>query len=588
MTRGRSFRVHGRLFSSLVIGGLGLAGCARDETNGARPAPQIRPWFVDRTRELGVHFSYENGATGKRYITEVMGGGVGLFDFDGDGDLDLLLVNGNLDPVSGTPTGPFVDHLYENRIRAPRATGVVRAAEAGFVDVTEGSGLGDGGYGMGLAVGDIDNDGDLDVLVTSLAGARLYRNDGTGHFQDISAVAGIHVTGWCASAAFLDYDRDGFLDLYIARYLVFDPLIHCTTSASRPDYCGPTAFQPVSDVLLHNDGGRRFTDVSVASGIASLRAPGLGVVCADLDGDGWTDIYVANDAYANHLWINQHDGTFREAAFQMGAALNLYGHAEAGMGVVVADFDGDGTLDLFITHLVDESNILYLNRGGGRGFYDATGRSGTAASSVPLTGFGVVAMDADLDGDLDILVVDGRVNRGDPRPDSRSPPPLDELSEPNLLYLNDGHAHFTLASNLAGELCSSVEVSRGLAVGDLDGDGNLDVVVNNIGSPARVYLNEAPRAGRWLSLRAVDPRLHRDALGALVTVKAGGRRFVRLIESSSSYLSCSDPRAHFGLGRVDAVESIEVVWPDGLREFFSTDCVDCAVELRRGAGRESK
>jgi hypothetical protein len=556
-------------------------GCAREPAHGQAPDSPSRPWFVDRARDLGVQFTYQNGGTGKLYITEVVGAGVALFDCDGDGDLDLYLVNGSLDPEKGTATSGLVHRLYENRIRGPGAPG-------GFVDITEGSGLGISGYGMGVAVGDFDNDGDLDVLVTSLTGARLFRNDGHCHFEDISAEAGLDVAGWCTSAAFFDYDRDGFLDLYIARYLAFDPQIKCRTAGSRPDYCGPLSFQPVSDVLLHNEGGKRFTDVSEAAGIAALKSPGLGVVCADLDGDGWPDAYVANDGYPNHLWINRHDGTFHESAFQMGAAVNIFGHAEAGMGVVAADLDGDLTLDLFITHLDGESNILYLNRGPGRGFQDATGRSRTSVSSIPLTGFGVVALDADLDGDLDLLVANGRVNRGIPRQHSAAPPPLDELAEPKLFYLNDGNAQFTLATDLAGELGSSIEVSRGLAIGDIDGDGDLDVVVNNTGSLARIYFNEAPRAGHWLSVRAVDPRLHRDAIGAYVTVAAGGRRFLRCIEASSSYLSSSSLRAHFGLGRAESVESVEVLWPDGLRETFSVDGVDRAVELSRGEGRESK
>jgi hypothetical protein len=341
-------------------------------------------------------------------MTEIMGGGVGLFDSDGDGDLDVFFTNGNLDPAAGNVADALVDHLFENRLRA----------KGGCAEITAGSGLGDPGYGMGLAVGDIDNDGDVDVLVTNLTGARLYENDGSGHFQDRTAAAGLAVTGWCSSAAFFDYDRDGFLDLYIARYLTFDPTRPCRFSDGRPDYCGPLAFPPVSDVLLHNEGGQRFVDVSAQAGMNSVRAAGLGVVCADLDGDGWSDVYVANDAYPNQLWHNQHDGTFRDIAFQSGCALNLNGQVEAGMGVVVADLDGDGTLDLFVTHLANESNTLFMNRGGARGFIDVTGRSGLGASSIPYTGFGVVALDAELDGDLDLVVVNGRVNRGDPRPGS--------------------------------------------------------------------------------------------------------------------------------------------------------------------------
>ncbi|MFN0007662.1 MAG: CRTAC1 family protein [Planctomycetota bacterium] len=534
------------------------------------------PWFADRTRELGLEFRYESGASGRLHLPEVIGGGVGLFDADGDSDLELFFPDGNLDPVTGAASGGLVDRLFRND------------SGGRFLDVTDSSGLGDPGYGMGVAAGDVDNDGDPDVLVTNLGGARLYENDGAGRFRDVSAAAGVDVTGWSCSATFLDYDRDGFLDLYVTRYVAYDPAINCRSNSGRADYCNPKNYEPVSDVLLHNEGGGRFADVSGAAGITAARAPGLGVVSADLDGDGWVDLYVANDGAPNQLWINGRDGTFRDRAWEMGCAVNLSGRAEAGMGVVAADLDGDRTLDLFVTHLSGETNTLYRNRGGGRGFQDATGKSGTAASGIPFTGFGVAAMDVELDGDLDLLVVNGRVTWGEPNPKSLAPAPWDRLAESKLFYLNDGAGRFTLDLQLAGELGSSVEVSRGLAVGDLDADGDLDVAVNNIGSRSRVFFNEAPRAGRWLIVRAIDPRYRRDALGAQIEVQAGGRRFLRPVESSSSYLSSHDPRAHFGLGPVASVEVVRIAWPDGLREDFDVACVDCAVELRRGAGRESQ
>jgi len=539
-------------------------------------APSASPWFVDRTRELGIDFRYEAGDSGAFHLPEVMGAGIAMFDAEGDGDLDLFFPDGNLDPVTGAVSGGLVDRLFRNE------------SVARFLDVTGSSGLGDVGYGMGVAVGDVDNDGDEDVLVTNLGAARLYENDGSGVFQDVSAASGIAVPGWSCSATFLDYDRDGLLDLYVTRYVAYDPSVSCRVNSGRVDYCSPRNFEAVSDVLFHNEGSRRFADVSAAAGITAARAPGLGVVSADLDDDGWVDVYVANDGAPNQLWINQRDGTFRDLAWQMGAAVNLAGHAEAGMGLVVADFDGDTSLDLFVTHLVGECNKLYLNLGGGRGFQDQTGRSGLASSSIPFTGFGAVAMDVELDGDLDLLVVNGRVTRSEPNPASIAPPPWDRLAESKLFYVNDGQGRFTLDLGHAGELGSSVEVSRGLAVGDLDGDGDLDVAISNIESAARVYLNEAPRAGRWLIVRAIDPRYRRAALGARVVVEAGGRRFLRPIESSSSYLSSSPASAHFGLGPVSSVDVVRIAWPDGSSEEFDVGCVDCAVELRRGEGRQAK
>jgi len=563
----------------VLLGCVGTACGKAEETAADREAqPSVKPWFVDRSRAFGVDFANEGGATGNLYITEVMGAGVALFDADGDSDLDLFFVNGNRDLPSGKGSGAIVDRLYENRL----------GQGGGFVDVTQESGLGDPDYGMGVAVGDHDNDGDQDVLVTSIDGVRLHENDGRGRFQDATQRLGIAVPGWSSSCAFFDYDRDGFLDLYICRYVDFDPGKRCKNDAGKPDYCGPLAYPPVSDVLLHNDGGTGFSDRSVEAGITGARAAGLGVVCADFNGDGWSDVFVANDAYANQLWINQRDGTFTDMAIPMGVAFNLDGHTEAGMGVVAADFDGEGSLDLFVTHLKNEANILFLSRGVGRGFLDATGRSGTGFASRPLTGFGVVAFDAELDGDLDLLVANGGVYFGRARRDSIPPAPWNEMAEPKLLHLNDGRAQFDLAGEIAGELGTALEVSRGLAMGDLDEDGDVDIVVNNTASPSRIYLNEAPRAGHWLRVRAVDPRWKRDALGTFVTLTVAGRRLLRCVESSSSYLSSSDPRVHFGLGETASVDALEVLWPDGMRESFACPGVDRTLEVRRGEGQPGK
>ena len=555
------------------------AGCdAADEPAGrtigyAAPPDAGTPWFVERTIPAGLDFVHDNGATGTLQVPEIMGGGAALFDYDDDGDLDLYLIDGSranrLFRNDGGPGGPR------------------------FVDVTEGSGLGDGGYGMGVAVGDIDNDGAPDVYVTNFGPDLLYRNlgaPGPPRFEDITAESGIDVDGWSCSAAFLDFDRDGDLDLYVTRYVEYDPQRTCFDHAGRPDYCGPRAFRPVHDVLLRNDGrpgAPRFTDVSAEGGMASVACAGLGVVCEDFDGDGWPDVYVANDAYPNQLWLNRGgSGTpgFIDVATELGVAYNMHGQTEASMGVVADDLDNDGRYDLFMTHLAAETNTLYRNDGFDDGFIDVSGASGVGASSLTLTGFGVCAFDVELDGDLDIAVANGRVNRLEPWPGSIADPPWDRLAEPNLMYVNDGTGRFRLLGSEARPLCAPAEVTRALAMGDLDDDGDVDLVVTNIQGPARLFANTAPRRGRWLSVRAVDPDLKRHAIGARVTVVAGGRTLTRTVRRAFSYLSSSDPRAHFGLGPADFVDSLAVRWPDGSRERFLVDCVDCLVEIRRGEG----
>lgn len=390
----------------------------------------VSTWLVDVTAERGPHFTHETGATGKLLMPEIMTSGVALFDYDGDGDLDLYFTNGNFE-LSGAPErGRPVNRLYRLE------------ADGRYVDATDGSGLGDAGYGMGVAVGDVDNDGDVDLYLTQYGSDRLYVNRGDGTFEDATEAAGIDVDGWSSSAVFFDFDRDGWLDLYVARYVRYEPDRKCTDVAGRPSYCSPQVFRPEHDVLLRNAGDGSFIDVTEAAGIRASLGAGLGVVAQDFDQDGWVDVYVANDAHANHLWINKWDGTFRDEAMQRGVAYSMDGQAEAGMGVVAADFDNDLDLDLFVTHLDRETNTLYRNRGNGRSFEDVTGPSGLASSSRTLTGFGTTAFDLELDGDLDLVVVNGRVTRGRPRAASRVGPPWDAFAEPNLIYVNDGDAHF--------------------------------------------------------------------------------------------------------------------------------------------------
>ncbi|RME29286.1 MAG: VCBS repeat-containing protein, partial [Candidatus Zixiibacteriota bacterium] len=321
--------------------------------------------FPDITARVGLRFVHNPGVDGSYYMPESIGSGGAFLDYDNDGDLDIYLINGNWHGEQAASRPPLRNRLFRQEARGT------------FVDVTEASGLGDTGYGMGVAVGDIDNDGDVDVYITNVGPDKLYRNNGDGTFTDISATAGIANPEWGCSAVFFDYDLDGFLDIYVTNYVAYDPTVVCTDRAGRPDYCGPGGFDGTPDVLYHNNGDGTFTDVSVASGIAAGASKGLGVVSADFNEDGYPDLYVANDGEPNHLWINRKNGTFVDRAPELGAAVNEMGQAEAGMGIALGDINGDLYPDLFVTHLRTETNTLYRSLGG-RGFADETTAAGLA------------------------------------------------------------------------------------------------------------------------------------------------------------------------------------------------------------------
>lgn len=527
--------------------------------------------FTEITDAVGLDFVHDAGASGRYHHPEIMAPGCAFLDYDADGDLDIYLVQAGRDVVN--PSG----EIAPNRLFRQEADGK-------FVDVTAASGLGDTGYGMGVAVGDIDNDGLPDVFVSNYGPDRLYRNEGNGRFRDITSSAGIRGDHWSASATFCDVDADGLLDLYVTHYVAYDPKRVCRGLDGKPDYCSPQVFPGVSDSLYRNLGDGKFADVSVASGIGSVALPGLGLVCADWNDDGRADFYVANDGEVNQLWVNDGNGKFTEDAFFKGLALNSFGRAEAGMGVAVGDVDADGDLDLFLTHLKDETNTLYLNQGN-RGFEDASATAGLGAPSLPMTGFGTAFFDLEHDGDVDLVLVNGRVGRFSPLPGARPGPVWDAFAEPNAVLLNDGHGRFQDASSRAGSFASLVEISRGMAVGDVDRDGDLDVLVAQTQGKARLFRNDAAKAGHWLQVRAVEPALQRDAYGATVVLVSGGRRTVRVIQPGYSYLSSNDPRAHFGLPGDGNIEEISVRWPDGAWERFAGGKPDRLVVLRRGEGR---
>ncbi len=489
-----------------------------------------------------------------------MGGGIALFDADGDGDVDLYLTNGNLDPAGGEVDEDGPQNAF------------FRNEQGRFVDATAESGLGDRGYGMGVAVGDVDNDGDPDVYVTNFGRDRLYSNE-SGVFSDVTERSMPGLDGWSSSATFADYDGDGWLDLFVARYVDYRSAKRCTDAAGRRDYCGPSVFAPRSDRLYRNRGDGTFEDVSEESGIGRGIGRGLGVVAFDANDDRRTDFYVANDGDPNQLWVQRADGTFVDEALLRGVAYNHAGDAEAGMGVVADDLDGDGATDLFVTHLAAETNTLY--DGAGTIFRDLSGESGLGAESLPFTGFGTAAIDLDLDGALDLIVANGRVSGGFDRAAGNS---RDRFVESNQLFRNLGDGRFEpLPWNSAG-------ISRGVAAADLDGDGDDDWIVANIDAAAEAWISEAPERGHWIAVRARLPEAGRDAIGAVVILEHDGRQLRRRIDRGGAYLSSDEPVARFGLGSAAKTGTLTVLWPGGTEETFVVPGIDRVIDVVRGEG----
>jgi hypothetical protein len=567
---------------ALVIGagGLGYLWLGGPEPPAA--APEAPAWLADATAELGLHFVHNAGPLGHYFLPELVGSGAALFDFTADGRLKYLYLLHN-----GGPKGKK-NQLFQQQ------------PDGRFKDVSAGSGLDIAGYNMGVAIGDVNNDGFPDVLVTQYGGIKLFLNDGQGHFLDVTRESELNNPYWGTSASFFDYNRDGWLDLVVVNYLEYDPAWPCTSPGGARDYCAPKVFKGTVTKLFRNLGRQNwpdragaparpplvgFADVTVPAGLARAPGPGLGVVCADFTGDGWPDIFVANDGAPNHLWVNQKDGTFKEEALVRGLAYDGMGQAQAGMGVAVGDVDGDALLDLYVTHLTDEKNTLWKQGPRPGLFHDATAAAGLTGLGWRATGFGTLMGDFDQDGALDIAVVNGRVARGTATPNPELGPHWSQYSERNQLFANEGSGRFRDVSLRNPAFCGTPNVARGLARGDIDGDGSLDLLVTTVGGPARIYRNIAPDRGHWLLVRALDPTLHRDAYGAVVTVRAGGRRWVRLINPADSFLCSSDPRAHFGLGNAGHVDPIEVAWPDGSHETFAGGAADRLRVLRRGEGQ---
>jgi hypothetical protein len=554
--------------------GLSLIGCGRvDDT--VDPPDTNSAWFEDVTDKVGLRFQHEAGPLPVHdhyFMPQLVGSGAAMFDMNNDGGVAIYLLQ------NGGPSGPK-NALFQ------------RQSDGTFKDISAGSGLDVTGWGMGVAVGDINNDGLPDVLVTEHGRIRLFLNLGRGKFRDVTEESGLASTLWGTGAAFFDYDRDGWLDLVVVNYIMYDEEKTCNGLNGKPDYCGPQPFAGSVTKLFHNRGPAspggvpRFEDVTSASGFDRAVGPGLGVVCADFNGDGWPDVLISNDGKPNHLWINQKNGTFTEEAKAMNIAYDAFGKAMAGMGIAVGDLSCEGRLDVFMPHLDSETNTLWRQTSRGM-FRDDTLRMGVAASDWRATGFGTVFADFNHDGKLDLAIVNGGVQRGARPEESCSDPFWKWYVQRNQLFINEGNNHFRDISPSDSAFCDTPLTGRGLVCGDFDGDGALDILVTAIAGPARLYKNVVRQRGHWLMVKAIDPALGgRDAYGAEVTITAGGRRQMNVVGPAYSYLCSNDPRVHFGLGGLDHVDRIEVTWPDGKKEIFPMQKADQILTLPKGSGK---
>ena len=580
----------------LLVGLLAAAGGAlgygllwRSQPRAPSAVAEPREWFVDRAVQSGLDFVHFNGMSGEKYFAEHMGPGVALFDFDNDGDLDVFIPQGHmlgagktlaqaLFPPKGP--GPLKGRLFRNDLEVHAdGTRTLR-----FTDVTEQSGINATGYGMGVAVGDYDNDGCADLYVTALGRNQLFRNNCDGTFTDVSKESRTDDSGWSTSAAFLDYDRDGWLDLFVTHYVNYtiETNVRCYSMTGKPDYCPPHIYSAQPSHLFHNNRDGTFTDVTTAAGVSREFGPGLGVVTADFNGDGWIDMYVANDGQPNQLWINQHDGTFKNTALLAGAALSAEGEAKSSMGMDAGDFDNDGDEDLVISELTGQGSDLYVNDGSGT-FVELSARSRLRLASLPFTGFGTAWLDFDNDGWLDILAVNGAVTSIEELARANDPFPLHQQK---LLLHNLGNGQFEDVSERAGAAFRTPRVGRGAAFGDVDNDGHVDVVVANDNGPAELLMNQAGGRSHWAGLRLVGGKPPRDMLGARVEVIRNNKPTLwRRARADGSYASANDPRVLVGLGESKEEPRVRVHWPSGRVEEWNAVPLDRYMTLTEGSGK---
>jgi hypothetical protein len=546
------------------------------------------PFFSDVAQQVGLDFVHFNGMSGELYYPEMLSTGVALFDYDNDGDLDIFLVQGQMlgpgktpDQAIFPPKGPLPlrGRLYRNdSVINPDGSRILK-----FTDVTEQSGIDARGYGMGVAAGDYNNDGWVDLYITNMGRNQMWRNNGDGTFTDVSRVTGTDDPSWSVCAAFVDYDRDGWLDLFVGNYLdfSFSNLKRCY-SYTVVDYCGPLAYEPVPNRLFHNRRDGTFEDVTAESKIGSEYYGTMGVVCADFNGDGWMDIFVSNDERPNLLWINQGNGTFKNEAMLAGCALNRDGGTMSGMGVDAGDLENDGDEDLVMGTIRSEHALLYVNDG--KGFFDERSyETGLALATMPYTGFGVGFIDYDNDGWLDIFMATGEVRiieaearAGDPYP----------LKQKKLLFHNLRNGCFEDVSQKAGEVFQLAEVSRAVAFGDIDNDGDTDILVANNSGPPRLLINNIGHQKHWLGLRMVGEKVNRDMLGTRVAVfRPQGPTLWRRVHTDGSYSAASDPRILVGLGDSPEISKVRAYWVSGRVEEWTGLTVDKYTTLREGSGK---
>jgi hypothetical protein len=555
-----------------------------DASVGQSPA-QVE-WFTDRARETGLDFVHFNGMTGSFYFPEVIPPGVALLDYDDDGDLDLFVPQGQMlgkkapiEPLQ-PPQVPLASRLFRNDLDVhPDGTRMLR-----FTDVTSASRIAVRGYAMGAAAGDFDNNGCVDLYVTNLERSQMFRNNCDGTFTDVSKASGAESSGWSVSAAFVDFDRDGWLDLFVGHYVHYNveadkPCLH--SIGSLRDYCPPSAYRSQPGRLFHNNRNGTFSDVTAAAGVGREFGPALGVSTADFNGDGWIDIYVANDGTPNQLWINRRDGTFTNTALLAGVALGADGEAKGSMGVDAADFDHDGDEDLFITELAREGHDLYVNDGTGV-FEERAAAAGIRLPSLPYTGFGAAWFDFDNDGWLDILTVNGAVRHS---AEALTRKETFALQQPKQLFRNLGNGQFADVTDQAGAVLKHPEISRGAAFGDVDNDGDTDVVVANDSGPIRLLINHVGSGNHWVGVRVVGNR-GRDIVGARVgIVRASGPPLWRRARADGSYGSANDPRVLVGLGKTQSISRVLVEWPGGDAEEWTNVPVDRYTTLKQGESR---